>query len=347
MSNKHIFIIYTGGTVGMKKSPTGFQPAPGFLTDTLSKLSEFQHDELPSYTIFECDPLLDSSDIGPSHWAVIASLIESNYRQYDGFIVIHGTDTMAYTASALSFMLKQLSKPVIFTGAQVPLAEVHTDARENLLVAMLLAGNSHLPEVCIYFNNLLLRGNRSHKIDSQRASAFVSPNYPFLAEVGTSIKFYYESILKPSDKPLELQSIKPAAIACLTIFPGIQYSHLNVLLERPPKAIILRSYGAGNAPITDPDFKRFVQQALDSNVVITNLTQCLAGGVDMQAYHNGRTLLDMGVISALDMTFEALVCKLQYLLTHDPENTANDIQLNFRGELTPLSPTAAPVGKLR
>lgn len=333
MSSKHIFIIYTGGTVGMKKSSQGYQPAPGFLTETLKQLSEFQHQDLPAYSIYECNPLLDSSDIGPKQWQMIASLITENYKKYDGFIVIHGTDTMAYTASALSFMLQHLDKPVIFTGSQVPLAEAHTDARENLLAAILLAAVDDIPEVCIYFNNQLLRGNRSRKVDSHRASAFTSPNYPPLAEVGTDIQIYQQRLLKKPSAEFNLHALESANIACLTFFPGLHYQQLFDLLEHPPQAIILMTYGAGNAPIHHSVFNDFIKQAIKSNIIIANTTQCLAGGVNMQTYQNGRMLADAGVISTGNMTLEATICKLHYLFTHYPDSVAQRLIQNFRGEI--------------
>ncbi len=333
---RRVLLIYTGGTVGMKKTSQGYQPTPGFLTETLKLLTEFQHPDLPNYTIYECDPLLDSSDIGPAQWYLIANLIAEAYHQYDGFIVIHGTDTMAYTATALSFMFQHLSKPVICTGSQVPLAEAHTDARENLLVAMLLAAKANIPEVCIYFNNQLLRGNRSHKIDSQRASAFLSPNYPVLAEVGTNIHIHWERLLPLSKQAFSLQALRPISIACLTIFPGLCYRQLFALLESSPKALVLMTYGAGNAPIHHPEFHQFIDRAVQQNIIVTNMTQCLAGGVNMQTYQNGRMLADLGVLSAHDMTLEATICKLYYLFTHyfDAEKVNEHWTEDLRGELT-------------
>lgn len=334
MTTKHIFIIYTGGTVGMKKTAQGYQPSPGFLTQTLEKLTEFQHEDLPRFSIHECDPLIDSSDMAPKKWQLIAKLISENYQTYDGFIVIHGTDTMAYTASALSLMLQNLDKPVIFTGSQVPLAEVHTDARENLLVAILLAAISDIREVCIYFNNQLLRGNRSCKVDSQRAGAFASPNYPLLAEVGTEIKLFQHRLLNKPIAELNPQPLHAANITCLTVFPGMNCQQLFYLLDAPPHAIVLLTYGAGNAPIFQKQFLQFICEAITQNIVVTNLTQCLAGGVNMQTYKNGQVLLDAGVISARDMTLEATIGKLHYLFTNYPEQVADDLGRNFCGEIT-------------
>ena len=334
MSKKHIYIIYTGGTVGMEKTAQGYHTSTGFLTQKMQASSEFHHDDMPEFTLHEFDPLLDSSDMNPQAWLAIANTIADNYDVYDGFIIVHGTDTMAYTASALSFMLQNLAKPVILTGSQVPLCEVHTDARENLLAAMLLAADDSIAEVCIYFNNLLLRGNRSHKVDSKRAHAFGSPNCLALAEVGTEIKVYRELLLPKSKDAFHVLPIETQPIACLSLFPGFDFQLFEKMLAQPLKALVLISFGAGNAPIHNDNFMRIIKKALDQNIAIINTTQCLAGGVNMQTYYNGRVLADVGVVSAHDMTLEATLCKMQFLLTHEPQQLKQKLGMNLRGELT-------------
>jgi L-asparaginase len=316
---KSIYILYTGGTIGMAKSSGGYVPKAGLLTSLMQKMPEFSHPDMPLYTIHEYPSLIDSANIQPSHWQVIANDIQAHYDQYDAFIVLHGTDTMAYTASALSFMLKGLTKPVILTGSQVPLIEVHTDARENLMMAILIAASAKIPEVCLYFHNRLLRGNRSQKVNAFSLDAFDSPNFPPLAEVGITIQYHSEHTISASSNhdnhALTVTTLKAVKILQTSLFPGIDFKLLIPLLEEKPHAFILNTYGLGNAPATNPDLITFLSLAREKNILLINHTQCHQGSVQMASYATGDVLQHYGVLSAANMTIEAIVGKLTVLFS--------------------------------
>ncbi len=336
MTQKRIFIIYTGGTVGMKKTETGYMPVPGFLTERIKNLQAFHHPDLPQFTIHELSPLLDSSNVSHKDWHTILQLIVDNYADYDGFIIIHGTDTMAYTASALSFALQNLAKPVILTGSQVPLVEAHSDAKGNLISAMLLAANYAIPEVCVYFNTQLFRGNRCRKVNTQSVAAFDSPNYPCLAKVGTHIQLLSQHLLTMPDTKLVVNKIDSIPMLFLPLFPGMMMSRVRKLLAPQLRAIILQSYGTGNAPSNDPEFFALLEKAKENKTLVINSSQCLTGTVNMNEYATGRRLLEFDVISGGDMTPEAISTKLQYLLSQhqDIDVIKTLIEKNMRGELT-------------
>jgi len=245
---KHIYIAYTGGTIGMKPSDQGYVPAAGFLSDTLKNMPEFHRAEMPLFTLHEYDNLIDSSDMDPSDWQRIADDIANNYDAYDGFIILHGTDTMAYTASALSFMLEDLSKPVIVTGSQIPLAELRSDGQVNLLNALYVAANYPIAEVGLFFNNRLLRGNRSRKVDADGFSAFDSPNFPPLLEAGINIRVKAAQLATSSSNTLTVSNVKAQPIGMVSLYPGIAPEVIKNTLQQPVNALILLSYGVGNAP---------------------------------------------------------------------------------------------------
>ena len=249
MEKKNIYVAYTGGTIGMLPSSTGYRPVAGFLTATLDSMPEFHRDEMPDFTIYEYPTLLDSSDMTPHDWQIIASDIQRNYRQYDGFIILHGTDTMAYTASALSFIFENLDKPVIITGSQIPLAELRSDGQINLLNALYLAANYPIPEVSLFFNNKLLRGNRSRKVDADGFDAFHSPNYEPLLLAGINIELVKGTVSHAeSTTTLQIASLTSQPIAIVTLYPGINAEVVKNVMLQPVKAMILLSYGVGNAP---------------------------------------------------------------------------------------------------
>lgn len=336
MAKKNIYIIYTGGTIGMKKTSKGYAPEPGLLTKIMSNMSEFCHSQMPRYTIHEYLPLIDSANMHPEDWQMIANDIAANYDKYDGFLVLHGTDTMSYTASALSFMLSGLNKPVILTGSQVALIELHTDARENLIMAILMAAHHEIQEVCIYFNNLLLRGNRSQKINAFSFAAFGSPNYPALAKVGVTIKYRKDLFLQTTLQPLQVKKIKSVSIAQFVLYPGMDLDLLKHLIEQKPHAIILHTYGVGNAPTSNPVLLHLLEKAHEQQVLMVNHTQCHKGSVDMNSYATGSALRDIGVVSAHDMTIEAIIAKLTILFSepHTFQQVTQLFEMNICGEMT-------------
>lgn len=314
----NILIIYTGGTIGMiKDTKTGTLTPFNFegIYDQIPELKRF-HYRLGFYSF---DPLIDSSNTSPDYWAKLATLIEKSYKSYDGFVVLHGTDTMSYTASALSFMLENLNKPVIFTGSQLPLGVLRTDGRENFITAIELAAacENHtpvVPEVCIYFENQLMRANRTLKFNAENFNAFISPNYPLLAEAGTYIKFNKDKIFKPNFKKLKVYKQLDNCVGILKLFPGIPKEFVHAALSVPnQKAIILETFGTGNA-ITESWFIDALQKSIDTGTIVVNVTQCMAGTVDLGKYDTSLLLKKIGVLSGYDSTTEAMLSKIMYLL---------------------------------
>src|SRR5687768_6204602 len=333
-----ILIIYTGGTFGMTYDGDGVLiPFDfGLILEHLPTLKNLALE----LTVVSFENPIDSSNISPQHWQVLAKIIYQNYETHDGFVVLHGTDTMAFTASALSFMLEGLAKPVIFTGAQLPISEARSDARENLITALEVAsakkdGRPLVPEVCIYFNYELLRGNRSKKVESMQFDAFDSGNYPPLAKAGVKIDYNFAVIHKPALQPLRLFSKIDARISILKLFPGITDSTVSAILQTPElKAVILETYGSGNAPTTSGLLKR-VATAIEADVLVLNISQCPGGRVMQGRYETSRELQKIGVIGGADMTTEAAVTKLMVLLGEfGTEKTKSLIAEALAGELT-------------
>lgn len=335
MQKKSIYVVYTGGTIGMQHSAQGYIPVSGHLQRQVAKMPEFFRPEMPDFTITEHHPLIDSSDMTPDDWQCIADDINAQYDRYDGFVILHGTDTMAFTASALSFMFENLTKPVIVTGSQIPLEALRSDGQINLLNALYLAANYPVNEVGLFFNNRLYRGNRTVKAHADGFAAFTSPNYPPLMEAGINIRNLNTRPLPQSTAPFTLHNITPQPIGVVTVYPGLSVDVVNNILQQPVKALIIRSYGVGNAP-QQPKLLTALKEATERGIIVINLTQCISGRVNMGGYATGHALADAGVISGFDMTFEAALTKLHYLLSQD--YTSNEIRIlmqqDLRGELS-------------
>lgn len=333
---KKILIINTGGTISSVRTAQGFAPAQGHLAKTLPKILSLQHPEMPSYDIHEYEPLLDSSNMTLNEWNLIGEDIFNHYHQYDGFVVLHGTDTMAYTASALSFMLENLGKPVIITGSQIPLTEVRNDATDNLTSSLWICANADLAEVCIYFDHQLMRGNRARKVSAQALAAFDTPNYPYLADIGIHIRIKPNYILNKPQGEMSLQKISPHFIANFRLFPGFSTEVLQFIVEQPVEGLVLETFGSGNAQNNNPAFLNLLKKASDRGVVMVNCTQCLHGQVEMGQYATGYSLQQVGLLSGYDMTPEAAHCKLLYLLSKykDISQVRQQMLLDLRGEMT-------------
>lgn len=333
---KNILIINTGGTISSMKTAHGYAPVAGFVDATLAAIPALSHPDMPHYVIKNYDPLLDSSNMTVNDWNRIASDIANALDEFDGFVVFHGTDTMAYTASALSFMLEHLGKPVIMTGSQIPLSEVRNDALDNVITSLWLCAHESLNEVCIYFNQNLLRGNRSQKVSAQNFNAFDSPNFPHLADIGTTITLHHSRLLPHPKHPFQLQTIRPHFIANFRLFPGFATDVLAFLLQQRLSGLILETYGAGNAQNNDSRLLRLLEEACDRGIVIINCSQCHHGRVEMSQYATGYTLKKAGLVSGHDMTPEAAHCKLLYLLSKysDVAQIKKLVETDLCGELT-------------
>jgi L-asparaginase len=334
---KRVYIAYTGGTIGMKRTRAGYVPASGFLQAQMDEMPELRHPSMPRFQVHEYAPLLDSSNMTPREWVKIARDIGDHYDDYDGFVVLHGTDTMAYTASALPFMLHGLGKPVIVTGSQIPLCEVRNDGRENLITSLLIASNYDIPEVCLYFGGRLLRGCRAVKVSADGFAAFASPNVSPLGNAGIDIEIHWDVVRKPRPRQtMRVEEMAAPVVSALRLFPGISPGLVANVLRPPLQGLVLEAYGVGNGPDQDLEFLDALREAANRGVVIVDCTQCLEGTVDLTEYAAGSALARAGVISGFDMTAEAALAKLYYLFSrgYGPGKVKREMQRDLRGELT-------------
>lgn len=338
-----LLLLYTGGTIGMKQDPATQTLKPFDFSQILEEVPELGKFAYRIDSV-SFNPIIDSSDVEPGMWKECARIIQENYENYDGFVVLHGTDTMAYSASALSFMIEGLTKPVVFTGSQLPIGMPRTDGKENLISAVEIAaakdehGHARVPEVCICFGNMLYRGNRTKKISSDEFKAFRSPNLPPLAEAGISIKYNDALIIKPGKwdtRPIFHYALD-TRVSILKIHPGITRQVVrNILCGEETRAVIIETYGSGNAPARDW-FLSTVKEASSMGKILLNVTQCIAGAVNMGIYANGKAIQQCGVTGGVDMTAEAALGKLFHLLGKYSDNTQVQSMLdkNMRGELS-------------
>ena len=286
------------------------------------------------------DKIIDSSNMNPAIWSELAGLIETNYDKVDGFVILHGSDTMSFTASVLSFMLQNLGKPVIFTGSQLPISAIRTDAKENLMTAIEIANakkndRARVPEVCIYFDYKLFRGNRSFKYNSSKFEAFRSPNYPILAESGVHLRFSVNDIRQPAEEPMIVHKNLVSDIAVLKLYPGITPKVVENILSADVRGIVMETFGAGNTT-TDQWFTDLLKNAIDGGKVILDISQCKVGTVELGRYETSRQLRDIGVANGYDMTYESAVTKMMYLLAQvdDPKRVKELLETDLRGEIT-------------
>ena len=363
---KKVLLLYSGGTIGMKESEQGYVPDPDFVMK-VKQLPELQHESMPEIEIFCLTPLLDSANMTPADWDRIVAGIQRYYREYDGFILLHGTDTMAYTASALTFMLEKFHKPLMITGAQVPLLEIRNDARDNLISSLLICGNygeKISGVVTVYFDNKLMLGCRTVKVNATHFDAFDSPNFPLLAQIGVKIGikriqsdvvFHPQQLdgsaptgSEPKNYSLEEDSVfhqlefekrrGELEVGVLRLFPGISAEYIaSVLQSGRLKGLVLEAYGVGNGPTAaaQPDLFRVLKAATDRGLLIVAVTQCLKGSVLLDEYE--ASLKHAGILSGYDMSTEAALAKLYYLFSkreYSLTDVKRKISENLRGELT-------------
>ena len=339
MPKNSVLLIYTGGTIGMVKDHLSGRLKPVDFNNLLKEIPAIKKFNIRIDALFFKNPI-DSSDVQIETWQKLVQVIEKHYEKYDGFVVLHGTDTMAYTASALSFMIENLGKPIVFTGSQLPLETVRTDGKENLITALEIASGSgdsnvSLPEVCIYFESALMRGNRTTKYSAEHFDAFVSPNYPELAEAGVHIEFHNNYIIKSSRKKTRFHNYMSDKVGLFRLFPGMRPDYAeSILLNTANKGIVIQTFGSGNIPskkwLTD-----LLKKAIDQGTIFLNISQCIAGMVEQGRYENSAVLNKLGVISGGDMTLEAALTKMMFLIGNEKSDIAikQKLSTSLAGEM--------------
>ena len=341
MDRKKILIIHTGGTIGMVRTENGFAPKAGAIIEELNQIRDLNSPDMPLWDLIEFDPLLDSTNVRAEQWNAMADTIAENYDKYDGFVLLHGTDTLAYSASALSFMLEGLNKPVVFTGAQIPLCELRSDGRDNLITSMIIAADGIIREVSLCFGDAVLRGNRAIKFSADGMVAFTSPNYSKLADAGINIEYnhaciddYVKSSLHYSF--FDTVRLKESRIAVIKVVPGIQFDIFEPIMGESLDGLVLETFGKGNIPNYDPALSRLITEASKCGTIVVVCTQCPAGTVSLGTYEAGSALVKAGAVSGGNMTTEAAITKLTYLLSKDlPKPEIRKLmQTDLRGELT-------------
>ena len=333
---RRVLIIYTGGTIGMMPSPQGYAPSREAFHVLLAGIPELKADGMPLWDIVDMDPLLDSSDITVNEWNKVGFLIAEHYDDYDGFVVLHGTDTMAYTASALSFMLRKNRKPVVLTGSQIPLCEIRNDARDNLITSLLIAAGGRVHEVCLCFGGKLLRGNRAMKYSADGLIAFESPNYPPLAEIGIDIRYNDAALMPPCGGRAVLQPLENIPIGVIKVFPGIRFELFDTVMTEKLRGIVIETFGAGNIPGNGDALLPMIRKASRNGTILIVCSQCPHGTVALGAYEASAALREAGAVSGYDITTEAAVAKLYYLFSRDlsREEILRRMEKSLRGEIT-------------
>nr|BAN40238.1 L-asparaginase, putative [Entamoeba invadens] len=307
-----VLIVYTGGTIGMVKGPKGLFPQKGYMSNILRGMSELQSESRVDFDIVEMDPLLDSSSISPKDWVKIGDIINKYYKQYDGFVVLHGTDTMQYTASALSFMFENLKKTIVITGSQIPIGEPYTDAKNNLISSLKIAAHVNIPEVVMVFGGLLMRGNRVTKTSASSLRGFSSVNYPILAKLDLRFELNHPLVLEQPKGEMKYHRNMSSKVAVVTLYPGITGNIIKAIANSGVKGIVVQAFGEGNAP-ESKDFVEGLKYADNKGIVMVDTTQCGNGNVNMDSYAAGSGLKEAHVINGRDMTVSAAFTKLANL----------------------------------
>ena len=333
---KKVLILHTGGTIGMVRGLYGYVPEAGSFLPFLNTLPEMHHESLPEWDFQETDPLLDSSDIAVPEWNKIAAVIRDRYPEYDGFVVLHGTDTMAYTASALSFQLGGLAKPVILTGSQIPMRELRSDGLDNIIQSLVIAADGIVSEVCICFNGRLMRGNRCKKRSSEQFGAFETPNEHILAEAGVAIRYNRSLLRKAEAGSFRCTLLEEIPVGILKVYPGIRFSDYREFFSGNMKGVVIETFGAGNIPSRDRELGGILKKAAGMGTVITVCSQCPQGSVALGAYETSNALQNAAAADGRDMTTEAALAKMIYLFSMHlpPEQVRIEISRNLRGEIT-------------
>jgi L-asparaginase len=330
-----VLVVNTGGTIGMVATPDGYAPVAGALGPYLDWIVEMARGELPPITYVELDPPIDSSNATPDNWREIAGVLFERRAEHRGFVVLHGTDTMAYAASALSFLLPDFGKPVVVTGSQIPVTRTRSDGRQNFIGALEVASRPLVPEVTLLFGEVLLRGNRAMKVDASGLDAFDSPRFPALAEIGIDVRVN-EGLVRRADGEPRLVDGRLGGVAAVRLFPGFSASILANVCRPPLQGLVIEAYGAGNGPSDDPAFLAAIEEATSRGIVVVVVTQCVRGSVQPGAYATGSALIRAGALPGFDMTTEAALTKLAVLLGQDldPPAVAETMQRDIAGELT-------------